>query len=263
MPTRSISGRAGAIDGTVAAGPALNDPFQGGVPSEAAARDENCTTNSSVVCVREIPMKKTAEGSVNNKEIILFALYELGAAQNQVHTEDVAHKVFQYPIGKQKYRWEKYEMYPDKERIARELRWLKKWQGVSYVKGHVNIGARGDRIDGWTLTAAGVEHVKQIEQRMRKVVEAEAGTHSIYKADEVRKRIVSSACYKLYKEDPSLSNAEDHHFTDMLYCLPDAPYEKIRAAFDALLGSAKAVEAKDMVEFLESARARFHRLLEK
>ena len=207
-------------------------------------------------------MKKNTEDVVN-KEIILFALYELGGAQAPVHTEDVAHRVFQYPIGKQKYRWEKYEMYPDKERIARELRWLKNWKGVCYVKGHVNIGARGDRIDGWLLTSAGVEHVKHIEPRLRKAVEAKAGTHSVYKADEVRKRITDTACYKLYQEDPTLSNATDHHFTDMLYCLPDASSEKIRSAFDALLGNANAVEAKDMVAFLESASNRFKKLLEK
>ena len=127
-------------------------------------------------------MKKSPDDIVN-KDIILFALYELGGARSPVHTEDVAHRVFQYPIGRQKYRWEKYDMYPDKERIARELRWLKKWKGKSYVKGHVNIGARSDRIDGWMLTAAGVEQVKQMERRLRKAVEAEAGTHPGYKAD--------------------------------------------------------------------------------
>ncbi len=206
-------------------------------------------------------MKKSPDNIVN-KDIILFALYELGGAQTPVHTEDVAHKVFQYPIGRQKYRWEKYDMYPDKERIARELRWLKKWKGESYVKGHVNIGARNDRIDGWMLTAAGVEHVKQMEGRLRKAVDAEAGTHSVYKVDEVRKRITETNCYKLYQKDPSLSNATDHNFTDMLYCLPDASSDKIRSAFDTLLGNAKAVEAEDIVAFLEATRTRFQKLLE-
>ena len=206
-------------------------------------------------------MKKSPD-SIVNKDIILFALYELGGAASPIHTEDVAHRVFQYPIGRQKYRWEKYDMYPDKERIARELRWLKKWKGESYVKGHVNIGARNDRIDGWMLTAAGVEHVKQMERQLRKAVEAEAGTHSVYKVDEVRKRIRETACYKLYQKDPELSNAMDHHFTDMLYCLPDASSDKIRWALDALRANAKAVEAEDMIAFLDAARTRFHKLLE-
>jgi hypothetical protein len=204
-------------------------------------------------------MSKNAEDTVN-KEIVIFALYELGGAHSPIRTEDVAHQVFQYPIGRQRYRWEKY-LYPDKERIARELRRLKNWKGSSYVKGHVNIGARGDRIDGWMLTPSGVEHIKQIETRVREAVEATASAQSIYKADEVRKRITESACYKLYREDPTLSNAEDHHFTDMLYCLPDASSEKIRSAFDALLSSARAVESEEMIVFLESVRARFHKLL--
>jgi len=205
-------------------------------------------------------MKKNAEDTAN-KEIVLFALYELGGAQGPVQTEDVAHRVFQYPIGRQKYCWEKYQIYPDKERIARELRRFKNWKGVCYVKGHVNIGARDDRIDGWLLTSAGVEHVKQIEPRLRKAVGGEAGSISIYKADEVRKRIKESTCFKLFQIDASLTNAADHHFTDMLYCLPDASDEKIRAAFDALLGNAKAVEAEDLVAFLETARKRFKKLL--
>lgn len=207
-------------------------------------------------------MSKSPDDVVN-KDIILFALYELGGARSPVHTEDVAHRVFQYPIGRQKYRWEKYAMYPDKERVSRELRRLKKWKGESYVKGHVNIGARNDRIDGWILTAAGVEYVKQMERRLRKAVETEAGTYSVYKAGEVRKRITETASFKLYQKDPALSNATDHHFTDMLFCMPDASADKIRSAFDALLGNAKAVEAEDMVTFLEATRTRFHKLLEK
>jgi hypothetical protein len=205
-------------------------------------------------------MSKRQEDIIN-KDIILFALYELGGAREPVHTEDVAYKVFQYPIGRQKYRWEKYEQFPDKERIARELRWLKKWKGESYVKGHVNIGARSNSIDGWILTAAGVERIKAIEKELRMALEAEAGTHSVYESEEVRKRITGSRCYKLYQKDASLESASDYDFTDMLYCLPDASTEKIRAAFDGLLGNVKAVDADDLVVFLEAARVRFRKLL--
>jgi len=49
-------------------------------------------------------MKKEQEDIVN-KDIILFALYELGGAREPKHTEDVAYQVFQYPLGRQKYRW--------------------------------------------------------------------------------------------------------------------------------------------------------------
>ena len=94
-----------------------------------------------------------------NRDIVLFALYELGGAKRPVHTEDIAHRIFQYPIGRQRYRWEHYDMYPDKERVARELRRLKGRQGTAFVKGHVNIGAKKDRIDGWMITAAGVDRV--------------------------------------------------------------------------------------------------------
>ena len=197
-----------------------------------------------------------------NKDIVLFALYELGGARRPVHTEEVAHRVFQYPIGKQRYRWERYGMYPDKERIARELRRLKNWKGQSYVRGHVNIGARKDRIDGWMLTAPGVERVKKMEKRLTTTLATEMGTHSVYEAEDIRKRIVKTACYRVYQKDTSLGSAKDHHFTDMLYCLPDASSDKIRSGFDALLAGAKAVEAAEIVEFLEAAAVRFRNLLD-
>lgn len=199
---------------------------------------------------------------MSNKDIVLFALFELGGAKEPIHTEDIANKIFSYPIGKKIYRWEKYE-YPDKERVARELRRLKNWQGISYVKGHVNIGAQKNRIDGWALTAAGVERVKILEDRLGKLVQVSQNTNLIYATEDIRRQLKESKCFILYKKDPLLSRAKDHDFTDMLYCLPDAPYEKIQSEFDKLLASARAVEASDIVEFLENLAKRFNHLLNK
>jgi hypothetical protein len=61
----------------------------------------------------------------------------------------------------------------------------------------------------------------------------------------------------MYVKDRTLSATKDHIFTDMLFCLPDASNEKIRAAYDQLLASAKAVGAADLTEFLQAARRRF------
>jgi hypothetical protein len=52
---------------------------------------------------------------VKNIDLVLFALYKCGGAEHLVHTEDVADRVFKYPLGKHRYRWERY-LYPDKER---------------------------------------------------------------------------------------------------------------------------------------------------
>ncbi len=198
-----------------------------------------------------------------NRDIVLFALYELGGANRPIHTEDVAHRVFQYPIGRQRYRWERYAMHPDKERVARELRRLKNARGSVFVKGHVNIGAKKDRIDGWMLTSEGVDRVKSMENQLAAAVGAAAGSHSIYKAEDLQRRVTSTECYKIYLSDPSLSQANDHDLTDMLYCLPDATTKKIRSVFDELLADAKAVGAAEVLAFLEAARSRFHHLLEK
>jgi hypothetical protein len=98
---------------------------------------------------------------ISNRDIVLFALYEAGGVDKPINTEHVAHKVFSYPIGKKRFRWEHYGIYPDKERIARELRRLKNFKGKSFVRGHVNIGARKGVIDGWLLTSEGVSRIKK------------------------------------------------------------------------------------------------------
>jgi len=202
-------------------------------------------------------MATNKTGAITNKDLVLFALYKIGGAEKDVHTEDVAAEVFRYPIGKQRYRWERYAKYPDKDRVARELRRLKNMRGTSFVKGHVNIGSRKDRLDGWMLTAAGVDRIKAIEKHMAITLGEAAGTHSKYKEEAFRRRIASSYCYKIYLKDPMMKEAKDHVFTDMLYCLPDAPNVRIRAAYDQMLANAKAVGAMDLIEFLKAARRRF------
>lgn len=196
-------------------------------------------------------------GDIINRDLVLFALYECGGAEHSVHTEDVADQVFKYPLGKQRYRWERY-MYPDKERVARELRRLKDMKGTKYVKGHVNIGKKKDRMDGWMLTEAGVDRIKKIGVHMSEALQKSTGEHHRYTEDNLRQRISSTTCYRNYLSDPEMKEAQGFHFTDMLYCLPDAPQEKIISAFDKLIANAKAVGADDLIEFLETARIRFN-----
>jgi hypothetical protein len=193
----------------------------------------------------------------NNKDLVLYALYKLGGAERLVHTEDIAVEVFRYPEGQQFYQWERYAQYPDKERVARELRRFKNAKGTALVKGHVNVGSKKDRLDGWMLTAAGVDRIRAIEKEIVVALGLSVGTYSKYKQDKFRRRITRTSCYKTYLKDPKLEKAEDHDFTDMLYCLPDAPSERVRKAYDQLLANAKALGVKDLIEFLEAARDRF------
>ena len=214
-------------------------------------RHENTTRG------KEATMAASNAGAITNKDLVLFALYEVGGAERPVHTEDVAAQVFRYPLGKQRYRWERYEKYPDKERVTRELRRLKNMKGTSFVKGHANIGSKKARLDGWMLTVAGVDRVKAIEKQVVATLRAAAGTHSKYNEEAFRRRIVSTSCYKIYLKDPTMRGAKDHVFTDMLYCLPDAPNVRVRAAYDQILANAKAVGATDLIEFLKATRRRF------
>jgi len=202
----------------------------------------------------------TNDSHVANKDLVLFVVYELGGAEKSVHTEDIAHKICSYPLGRKRYGWEKYP-YPDKKRITRELYRLKNVDGMKLVRGHTNVGSKKDRIDGWILTPAGVDRIKQIEETLRAIISASAGKGHRYTEDNLRQRIVQSSCFKIYSEDPQMVSAKNHNFTDMLYCLPDASTEKIRAAYDKLMASVKATDSGDLINFLDAARKRFANLL--
>lgn len=206
---------------------------------------------------KPVPPLPTSTGDViTNIDLVLFALYEVGGAKKYVNTEDVAAKAFGYPVGRQRYRWERYD-YPDKARVARELYRLKRAKETPFVKGHLNIGSKKDRLDGWMLTASGVDRIKAIENHAASIVGKATGTHSKYEEDALRRRITTTPCYKIYLKDPVMREARDYVFTDMLYCLPDTPNDKVCDAYDHLLASAKAVSARDIIEFLEAARRRF------
>lgn len=212
--------------------------------------------------MKKVPAVKTKDASsVTNKDFVLYALYEMGGAEKAVHTEDVAAQVFKYPLGKQVYRWERYEQYPDKERVARELRRLKNMRGVPFVKGHVNIGAKRDRLDGWILTPAGMDRIIEIKELVIRAIGGKPGTYSKYEVDALWRRIANTACFKAYSQDSTLKDTKDHVFTDMLYCLPDSPSEILQRSYDKLLTSAKAIGAADLISFLEAARRRFVHLL--
>lgn len=183
---------------------------------------------------------------ISNRDLVLFALFVCGGAEQPVFTEDVAARVFRYPLGQQRFRWERHN-YPDKEKVALELHRIENEKGITIVKGTVNIGAENDIKDGWVLTETGADSIKRIKLRLKKVLDSTG----------VRQRITSSECYKIYSADRTMVPANRHHFTDMLYRRSDASKASIDAAFDKLLENAKDIDATDLIEFLVIARVRF------
>ena len=199
--------------------------------------------------------------NVTNRDLVLYALFISGGAEKPIHTEDVAAQVFRFDLGRQRYRWQKYAQFPDKERILRELRRLKVSKGGPLIRGHANIGAKRDRVDGWSLTSLGVDRVKAIEETLKKALGG-SGSHHRYSEETLRQRISKASCYRAYLRGPRMAELKDHEFTDMLRCLPDAPNDKIRSTYDNLMARAKAVGAEDLQQFLRAARKRFSKFFE-
>ena len=53
----------------------------------------------------------TPETILNDKDIVIYALYNLGGYQERIHTEDIVLKC--YELAPTRFSWAKYPQYPD------------------------------------------------------------------------------------------------------------------------------------------------------
>jgi hypothetical protein len=184
--------------------------------------------------------------SISDFDLVLFALYVCGGAEHPVNTEDVAAQVFRYVPGKERYKWERHD-YPDKEKVADELCRMENAKPLALVKADVIFDSKKDRKDNWELTEAGVERIRKNRSRFVKVLDLR-GT---------RETITGTTCYQIFLKDRSLAKAHKYDMAQVLYCLADASKLSRAEAFGRRIAEAKDIDAVDLIEFLETMKARF------
>jgi hypothetical protein len=185
--------------------------------------------------------RKTMAKNITDKDLLLFSLYVCDGAEHPVCTEDVAAQVFRYSLGQERFRWARHD-YPDKERVANELGGMGNAKGTTVI-----VGTQKDGRDGWMLTEAGVDRIREIKPWLTEALDFEG----------VRQGITSSSLYKIFSIDPNMKEANHHDMASLIRCLSDTPRDERVAAFDRVMRRAKDIDATDLIEFLKLTKIRF------
>ena len=208
-------------------------------------------------------MADTSKAIIGNDlksmHIAVYALSLLGGTHKKVHTEDIAMKCME--VAPNRFRWERYD-YPDKELVRKALVHASENKNGSLVVGRSGMEQRGKSRDGWQITPAGAEWLRNNESVFENALTHSPGT-TIPRREAQRflKTIRSESAFQIYLSHRNLTDVSRYMFTDLLNCSPDAPQETIKAKFDRLHSIAELVNDKQVLEFLAACNDQFSLLL--
>lgn len=196
------------------------------------------------------------ENVLSNIDIALFALYKLGGTNKKIHTEEIAYECFR--LAKERFSWSlsKFKNFPDKTTVRYALESAKKQQYGQLVSGRGGKDISGER-EGWKLTPAGVQWIKNNEERIAHILNQEISQGPKIEAQRFIKRIKGEASFSIFQKDNNLNNISRYNIIDMLRCSPDAPIEIIKQKFEGLRIAAELINDKEIIDFLNQCKNKF------
>ncbi len=205
------------------------------------------------------PNKTIITDDLKSMHIAVYALSLLGGTHKKIHTEDIAKKCME--VAPNRFRWERYD-YPDKELVRKALVHASEKKNGSLVAGRSGMEQRGKSRDGWQITPAGAEWLRNNESIFENALTRSAGT-TIPRREAQRflKTIRSDPAFQIFLSQRNLSDVSRYMFTDLLNCSPDSPQETIRVKFDRLHSIAELVNDEQVLKFLGACKIQFDNLL--
>lgn len=203
--------------------------------------------------------KDEVNNTLKNMHIAVYALSLLGGTYKKVHTEDIAIRCKE--IAPNRFRWQLHD-YPDKELVRKALVHASESKNGSLVAGRSGMEQRGKSRDGWQITPAGAEWLRNNESLFENSLRRSSGaTIPKREAQRFLKTIRSEPAFQLYLSKRNLADVSRYMFTDLLNCSPDAPQETVKAKFDRLHSIAELVNDRQVLEFLAACKTQFDSLL--
>lgn len=199
---------------------------------------------------------------LSNKDIVLFALHELGGTLRKVHTEHVAWRA--YGLAKERFSWrlpEFRDRFPDKSPVRFALEQVKKKEHGKLVTGRAGGDINRPELEGWRFTPEGAEWIRENESRIAEALKQEVPNLRKLEADKFLRTIKADDCFRHFQQKGTLDEVSPYMFTDMLACSPDAPNNIIRQKYDRILTTAKLVKDGELITFLEACASTFSALL--
>ena len=191
--------------------------------------------------------------------IAVYALSLIGGAHKKVHTELVAQKCLE--LAPERFKWTNFS-YPDKELVRKALFHASEQRNGALVIGRAGMEQKGKLRDGWQLTPAGAEWVREHEGLMENLRRPGSSVEAVPKRDAERllRRIRSETAFNAFARTGTVDDVTPYMFTDMLNCSPDAPPDTIRAKYQRLLANAQLIGDSEMIAFLSACGTRFQQL---
>ena len=192
-------------------------------------------------------------GIISNPHIIAFALYSLGGALRDVHTENLSFSCFELAPLRFGWRLEEYKKLG--------------WPSCFSIKNSIDDAKKDGLIvgtfkNGWRLTPKGTAWARdnqQIATQQLKIIKTPPTNNK--EANTELLRIRSNNLFKKYKAK-SLSVSDNISFTDMLMLQPDSPVNEIQSNLSRLLTFAELLSDSEVISFLKYCQNTFPHLLE-
>lgn len=190
---------------------------------------------------------------LSNIDIVLFALYRLGGAQQPIDTEDVAIECWH--LAPEKFSWKKYPQYPESDTARVTLFDAAKPKYGRLVRGR-------NRRTGWMLTVNGVDYVRQRLPGLEALVTGTKKVVALHRdLDRYFASLEKEPAYKKFAQSKSCESIEAHEFTDVLRCSLDASRNVLRDRLERLKTRAREANRHHVLEFLMACEQHFGSML--
>lgn len=193
----------------------------------------------------------TQEISLNDKDIVIYALYILGGCQKRVHTEDIALKC--YEIAPARFSWTKYPQYPDIQPVRFALEKCKPLVvGSSERKLPTTI-------TGWRLTNEGIQWIKMNLNRIEKQLSKKQSPTERLVDNRRIKTLINSKAFIKYLAEGEKAEISHAEFAESLVCTVNTNSDIVSERIEQLYAAADLLNQEKVKQYLDFYRKHFGR----
>jgi hypothetical protein len=191
----------------------------------------------------------TQEILLNDKDIVIYALYVLGGYHNRVHTEDIALKC--YEIAPARFSWTKYPQYPDIQPVRFAL---EKCKPLVVGSSERKLPAT---ITGWRLTSDGIQWVKMNLNRIEKQLGKKQPPKERLVDNRRMKTLINSKAFNKYLAEGKKAEISRAEFAESLVCTVNTKLDIVSERIEQLHSAAELLNQDKVKQYLNFCREIF------
>lgn len=191
----------------------------------------------------------TQKTPLNDKDIVIYALYILGGYQKRVHTEDIALKC--YELARTRFSWTKYPQYPDIQPVRFALEKCKPLVVGSSERKLPTI------ITGWRLTNEGIQWIRTNLSRIEKQLSTKQTPNERLIDSRRIKTLMSSEAFNRYLAEGEKATISKAEFVESIVCTINTKPDILAERIEQLYSTADLLNQDKIKQYLDFYRKRF------